>query len=615
MPEGFDNINYANKAIAKPLPDRINDIDTKGTLYDNIIYASDNGTLDLNNLNAFTTISQSRDEVYNMIDIMCEDPIISIALDIYTADCCEPNDKGQIVWVESDDEHVLGMVQYLLDQINVDKHSYSWVHSLIKYGDLYLKLYRQSEYSMGNIFDKKQLNEDVILKAFKDEDHYVEYLEMHRNPAEVFELQKFGKTAGYIRAHILSKNITEDTVNPIYKNLFNNYSFKRSDVDLYPATEFVHACLEDNSNRIGEEVSISNDEDNTSYTYDVKRGQSILYNTFRIWRELSLLENSVLLNRITKSSIVRTVQVEVGDMEKNDVRTLLQRIKSMVEQKSAISVGKTYEDYTNPGPIENIIYIPTHDGTGALSMGEIGGQVDSDDLTDLNYFKNKVFASLGIPGAYLGEGDSDGSLFNNGNSLSLKSSRYAKTVKRIQNAYCQALTDAINLILLDKGLTNYINQFTIRMQAPTTQEEKDRKENLAQTISNIRDIMDLLADIDDKVTKLEVLKSLLAGAVNDTEVLTAIQAEIDRIEAEDTETGGEGEDFDSEEMGDMDFGDMDFGSGEEMGGEEELPTPGEVGSTPMEAPEEGFETGEGELLAEDNLPSFAELGINYTDAN
>lgn len=97
MPEGFDNIDYANKAIAKPLPDRINDIDTKGTLYDNIIYASDNGILDLNNLNAFTTISQSRDEVYNMIDIMCEDPIISIAIDIYTADCCEPNDKGQIV--------------------------------------------------------------------------------------------------------------------------------------------------------------------------------------------------------------------------------------------------------------------------------------------------------------------------------------------------------------------------------------------------------------------------------------------------------------------------------------------------------------------------------------
>ena len=189
--------------------------------------------------------------------------------------------------------------------------------------------------------------------------------------------------------------------------------------------------------------------------------------------------------------------------------------------------------------------------------------------------------------------------------------RYAKTVKRIQNAYCQALTDAINLILLDKGLTNYINQFTIRMQAPTTQEEKDRKENLAQTISNIRDIMDLLADIDDKVTKLEVLKSLLAGAVNDTEVLTAIQAEIDRIESEDTEMGGdEGEDFDSEEMGDMDFGDIG-----DIGGEEELPTPGEVGSTPMEAPEEGFETGEGELLAEDNLPSFAELGINYTDAN
>ena len=44
MPEGFDNIDYANKAVAVPLPDRINDIDTKGTIYDNIISASDNGS-------------------------------------------------------------------------------------------------------------------------------------------------------------------------------------------------------------------------------------------------------------------------------------------------------------------------------------------------------------------------------------------------------------------------------------------------------------------------------------------------------------------------------------------------------------------------------------------
>jgi len=105
----------------------------------------------------------------------------------------------------------------------------------------------------------------------------------------------------------------------------NKYQFDKNDVDIYPATEYVHACLSDNSSRVTEEVDITSGED--KLTYKVKRGQSILYNIFRVWRELSLLENSVMLNRITKSSIVRTVSVEVGDMEKSDVRNLLQRIK------------------------------------------------------------------------------------------------------------------------------------------------------------------------------------------------------------------------------------------------------------------------------------------------
>ena len=644
--EVFQNIDYANKVVPTPLPDRINDIDTHGTLYDNIITASDNNILDLNAISSFTAVSQRRDDLYNMIDIMCEDPIIAMALDIYTADCCETNDKGQVVWAEGDDENVLGMVQHLLDQMNVDKNAYQWVNSFIKYGDLYLRLLRESEFN-DDLFDDlqenkpKKLNEDlegesseseplteaVILKAYKEDDHFAEYLDMHKNPAEVFELQKFGKTIGYIRSHILTKANTDDVTMNGYNSFYNSYVFNKSDVDLFPADSYVHACLEDTSSRVTEEVSITNQDNNgkgeLTYSYKVRRGQSILYNTFRTWRELSLLENSVLLNRITKSAIVRVVQVETPDMDKDQVRALLQRIKSMVEQKSALNVGKSYEDYTNPGPMENTIYVPTHDGTGAVSVSVIGGDVETDNLNDVNYFKNKLFASLGIPGAYLGESESDGSLFNNGTSLSLKSSKYAKTIKRIQNCFCQAITDAVNLMLLDKGLRNYINKFTIHMQAPTTQEEKDRRENLASTINNVRDIMGLIEDkIEDKATLLEVLKSLLSGAITDTQVLAAIQTEIDRLEAENA--GAEDMDMTGEgDMGDMDFGDMDLGGeGGDMGdmdfggGDMDLPTPEEAGSVPMEVPEEGFESGEGDLLNEENnLPSFYDLGINYTDVH
>jgi hypothetical protein len=57
----------------------------------------------------------------------------------------------------------------------------------------------------------------------------------------------------------------------------------------------------------------------------------LLYTAFKTWRELSLLENSLLLNRVTKSSIVRIISVEVGDMPKEQVGPHLQGIKSLIE--------------------------------------------------------------------------------------------------------------------------------------------------------------------------------------------------------------------------------------------------------------------------------------------
>jgi len=624
--ETFKNIDYKNKAIAVPLPDRINDIDTKNTLYSNIIDAAENHILDLTDINEFTSISQARDEVYNLIDNMAQDPIISVALDIYASDACEPNEHGQIVWAESDDERVLGEVEHLLDSMNVDKNIFGWMYSLIKYGDLYLRLFRDSEYNSGLFKPKEILNEDVILKAYQKDDKYAEYMEIIKNPAEVFDLQRFGKTVGYIRSHVQTRAPSGDDYISQYSNLFK-YNFNTGDVDLFPATELVHACLEDNSNRTSEEVTIVNgnpDEvEDSVATYSVKRGQSILYNIYKIWRELSLLENSVLLNRITKSSIIRTVSVEVGDMEKNDVQKLLHRIKQSIEQKSSLNVNSSYNNYTNPGPVENVIYIPTHDGKGAITTGQIGGDVNVGDLVDLDYFKNKLYGALGIPKQYLGDTD-DATGFNGGTALSLTSSRYAKTVKRVQNAMIQALTDAINLILLDKGLTKYINEFRLKMQSPTTQEEKDRKENLSSSISNIREIMSLVDMIEDTTIKLTILKSLLSDTISDINVITAIQDEIDRLTEEQESTGDTGgdemgmDDFGGDDGGDLDFGDLDFGGDSgDMGGADELPTPEEAGSAPMEepeAPEESFATGEGELLTEENnLPSWSEMGISYNE--
>jgi len=622
----FSNIDYNNITVPKPLPDKLNSIDTDGILFDNIITASSENDLNIPAINSFNSVSRTRDNIYDMIDVMAQDATISAVLDIYAADACEPNDQGQVVWVTAEDEKVGKEVEHLLDAMRIDKNAFGWVYSLIKYGDLYLRLYRESEYD-DPIFDTKkidareQLNENVIVKAYSKNDRYAEYMEMNKNPAEVFELTRFGKTVGYIKTHLIKAN-PDDTIGSAFSQFNYMYNFDLNDVDIFAATEFVHACLEDNSGRTTEEVTITsgNGDGEVSSTYSVRRGQSLLYDAFKTWRELTLLEDAVLLNRITKSALVRIVSVNVGDMEKSDVRTLLQRIKQMIETKAAINVGKSITDYTNPSAVENTIYVPIHGETGTISTQNLGGDVNVGDLVDLDYWKNKLTGSLSIPKQYLGDTD-DSTGFNGGTSLSLISSRYAKTVKRIQNAFIQAITDAINLMLYDRGLTNYINKFTIKMQAPTTQEEKDRKENLSNTVNTIQNIMGLLDLVEDPVLKLTILKSLLSDALSDTTVIQSIQDQIDLIEAqkEEEEGGAEGEE---EGFGDIfaeegEGGSAEFSLNDEVpvSGGEDLGTPEEVGAA-EEAPEEGFETNNGgsEILNEENdLPSFYDMGISYDE--
>lgn len=650
--EVFQNIDFDNKTVSAPYPDRIKDIDVQNHIYDNIIDAQMNGTLNASEINSFTNISKSRDEVYSLLDTMGEDPIISSALEIYASDATEPNDQGRILWVESDDPKISNAIEQILDSFNVDKNAYSQMYSLCKYGDIYLKLYRKSEFD----FDKKeeikkdirqlredmnlseeereQLKESIILRMYSKNDRYAEYAEQVTNPAEVFDLIKFGKTCGFIKTDIRSSQEyvnKQNDITPRFGNVFK-YSLKSNDVDIYGATEFVHGCIEDNTDRVEEEVSLVTDDlmetdpdkvKSKSVSFKVKRGKSILYDSFKVWRELSLLENSVLLNRLTKSSIIRTVNVEVGDMGKTQVETLLRRVKTMIEQKTSYNIGTSMQEYPSASPVENILYFPTHDGKGNVTTDQIGGDVDVGELTDLDYWKKKLFASLGIPGQYLGDTD-DNTGFNGGTSLSLISSRYAKRIRHIQNSFIQMYTDAVNLILLDRGLKDYINKFSLKMQIPTTQEERDRKENLSNAINTVREIMGLLDEVEDKQVRLEILKSLLSNVISDTNVISLLQDEIDKL----AETP---EEEISEDSDDLDFGGDDFGGGD-FGGEDnlDLPTPGELGgeeevsSEPLdlggaeeaEVPEENFYNGTGEILNEtNNLPSWSELGVSFNSIN
>lgn len=614
-----DSEKVGTKINPVPVPETEIGVDTANEFFKDIANLGDSASIDMSSLNTFTQLSQNRETLYQVLDTMAQDSTVAAILEIYAEDATETNERGEIVWSESSDPNINKYITYLLKSLNVDKNMYKWVYSLCKYGDLYLKLFRHSDFEdklfedstskstlnekFSRISDKEPqnegINESILLKAYDSEDRLANFIDMVPNPGEMFELTKFGKSYAYLKTNQLPTAVQQQ--NPVISSYYL-YKMRKRDLEIYNAVSFVHATLCDDTPRMPEQVQIFYDNDlesDNSYTYKVNKGQSILYSSYKIWREMMLLENALLLNRLTKSSILRVIEVEVADMPKERVQPYLQRVKTLVEQKTSISDGDRLTEYTNPGPMENNVYVPTRNGVGALNTQQIGGDINVKDIADIDYFKNKFYGSMKIPKQYLGDTD-DATGFNGGTSLSIVSSRYAKTVKRIQSAMIQALTDCINILLIDRGLDSYVNKFTLHMQPPVTQEEIDKRDNLSSEINIVRDILDMTSDIEDPVTKLKILKTLLSQTISNQEVIELVQDEIERLEQEVDEGTVDNAELD-DELGDMDFGGGNLGGGfddfgtdfepdnndfEEVGpgadldteGEDLLPTPDEAGT-------------------------------------
>lgn len=613
---------YNKKLETVPKPQKKFGVDTDQTLLYDISAVDSASSIDMSEIDKFTNISDNRNELYSLIDQMGADSRIAAILEIYAEDSTERNQQGKIVWAESEDGDIVKYINFLLKSLNIDKNIYKWVYSLCKYGDLYVRLFRESDVE-DTLFEdskdeKQKLNEDIKIKVYPKKDKYVHYVEMVPNPAEMFELTKFGSTYAYIQAPSTVAADYDYTGEEAWLTNAQNrylYKFKKNDIYIYQPTEFVHACLEDSPTRFPEQVQIFNADSETEadtdatakLSYSVRRGSSLLSNIFKIWRELMLLENSVLLNRITKSSIVRVIQVEVGDMPKENVKPHIYSIKNMIEQKSAISEGKKLSEYTNPGPIENNIYVPTRNGQGVLTTSQIGGDVDVKSLVDLDYFSDKLYGALRVPKQYLGQTD-DSTGFNGGTALSLISASFAKMVKRIQATITQMITDLINILLYSKDQAQYIGKFTIQMVEPMTEEDKNRQENLSSEIQVVADTMNLLGDIEDPITKLKILKALVSNVITNEEVIDLLEEEIQRLEkegqtAEAGAGGGEG-------GTDIDI-DLNSGGG---GGFEEEPL-GDLNTEMSGTEETGTEeVGGGEETAGE-LPSMNDIGLDFADSS
>lgn len=540
--------------------------------------------IDTSDLDHFRTLAEDRNMQYRAYDEMKEDSIISAALELYADDATQYNQDGKIIWAESEDPEISAFANRLLDILDLDKNAWTHIYSLCLYGDLYLETFRDEDLFSGDKVEDEVANTgSVEVKKLKNGYKMQEYVEAYPNPAEMFDITSHGKTVGFLKVPDLEPNGAD------------NQYFSVNNVDssetLYDQRKFVHVSLNQDVTRFPEKVEISFQGDTdkdakaevTTKVFSVSRGKSILHDVYKIYQELKLLEDSMLLNRVTRSSIIRLLQLEVGDMPKSQVSLQLKRLKNLIEQKNMTDKNQgTFYSQAAPGPMDNVVYTTTRNGKGTISMNNIGGDVDVKSISDVDYFSNKLYGGLKIPKQFLGQ-DIDGGL-GNGASLTKIDSRYARTIKRIQNAYIQGIITLINLYAIDKNLDNYVNNFTIKMTSPATVEDSERDEQMSSKMQLISDFIDLLGDSYSIETKKEIFEYMVSTYIGDSTISEKLKD--DKPEPEEPEES-EG-DF-GESSGSTDFSsdvDVNIDSGFEEPEELETTGPEEFGST--EEQEEDF---------------------------
>lgn len=474
----------------------------------------------LSQFNQFRTIAEDRDTQYAIYDEMTTDPVIAAALEIYADDATAYDEQGRVIWVESENEEIARAGNRLLDIFEIPERAWKHIYLACKYGDYYLKLFRTDPGKPND--NSRQVSTRIVndkedYKGVKYIPQYYEYIEDVVDPASVFDLRRQGKTAGFVETSGIA---TSTESNALTYNPNVTQSFMIDDVKLYRPDRFIHIMIGETLGRTKETLILDLGNE-TTVTYDVARGKSILYDVYPIQRQLQLLEDSLLVNRLTRSSLIRMLEIEVGDMPKKEVNDYLRRIKNLIEQH--ISLDKTtgaYQSFNAPGPIDNVIYIPTKNGRGKITINNLGGDVNIRDIADIDYFNNKRAGALKIPKQFLGEGEGESSL-GNGGSLTQMSIRYARTIKRIQTSYIRAITQLLNLFFVDKKL-DYVNKFQVRMTSPSTQEDAQRIENTNNSLKLVENVMDIANSLEGDTQK-KILSYLLRNVVKMPDIATLVE--------------------------------------------------------------------------------------------
>jgi hypothetical protein len=202
-------------------------------------------------------------------------------------------------------------------------------------------------------------------------------------------------------------------------------------------------------------------------------GQSILENIFKVYKQKELLEDSVLIYRVSRAPERRVFKIDVGNMPSHMAMAFVERVKNEMHQRRIPTInggGANMMDASyNPLSINEDYFFPqTADGRGS-SVDTLPGGTGLGEIDDLKYFNNKMARGLRVPSSYLptGPDDSDRSMADGkvGTAL-IQEYRFNQYCERLQRLIMQKLDDEFKMFMKWRGFNIDNSIFDIVLGPP-----------------------------------------------------------------------------------------------------------------------------------------------------
>jgi hypothetical protein len=354
-------------------------------------------------------------------------PEISAALDIYAEESTTLSEKGEILTIYSESDRVKKILEDLfVDKLDINTNLQMWARGLCKYGDDFVYLKIDTEKGIVGVQQLPNIEIERIEGSAS------------KNPGQMSD----------------AKSPTREL----------RFTWKNKEME-FQAWEIAHFRL------LGDDRKLP-------------YGTSMLDKIRRIWKQLLLAEDAMLIYRTSRAPERRVFKVFVGNMDDKDIEPYVQRVANKFKRDAISDPRNGNVDMRyNQMAVDQDYFIPVRDPSQTNPIETLPGAQNLGEIADIEYIQKKLLAALRIPKAFLGFED----VVGEGKTLALMDIRFARTINRIQKSLIQELNKIALVHLYLLGLEDELNNFELSLTNPSAQSDLLRIEQWKEKVTLYKD--------------------------------------------------------------------------------------------------------------------------------